>query len=58
MNSEDLFPNLEHVLRSLGLDDEKTLNVYLFGSRVYGNHKEDSDWDFRIVYKNYQGTLF
>jgi len=33
------------VVRDLGLEEEKILNVYMFGSRVYGTATEDSDWD-------------
>ncbi len=25
------------------------LNVYLFGSRLYKNHRNDSDWDFIVI---------
>lgn len=36
------------VLEKLNLSNE-VLNTYLFGSRVYGNFTEKSDWDFTII---------
>jgi hypothetical protein len=40
------------VIRKLGLDDEAIVNVYPYGSRVYGTATENSDYDYIIVYKS------
>lgn len=37
----------------LDLTDENILNVYQYGSRVYGSHTEDSDYDYIIVVKEH-----
>src|SRR5690606_36141759 len=43
---------LEQVYQLLRIDGSKILNVYLFGSRVYGLFNEESDWDLIIVCTN------
>ncbi len=40
------------LIKKLPLDFNKIKNCYLFGSRVYNTHQEDSDFDFIIVYEN------
>jgi len=45
-----------NVLDELGLKEDDVLNIYLYGSRVWGNYTEDSDWDFTIILKD--GILF
>lgn len=37
----------------INLDDENILNVYRFGSRVYGSNTENSDSDYIIVAKEF-----
>ena len=40
------------VLQPSALDqkiEEHILNVYLWGSRVYGRSRPESDWDFTLV---------
>ena len=32
--------------------------IYLFGSRVNGNAKKDSDYDFLIISKDFRGSNF
>ena len=39
---------LDRIKRITKLDNE-IINVYSYGSRVYGTHKENSDYDFIIV---------
>lgn len=41
---------IEILLRELGITEE-ILNIYPYGSRVYGNNNEESDSDFVIVTK-------
>jgi predicted nucleotidyltransferase len=48
--------DVNYVVQSLGLDLENVLNVYCFGSRLYGSHTNQSDYDFRIVCAAYDGT--
>ena len=42
----------ETICRLLGEDPEKILNIYPYGSRVYGTDTEHSDYDYIIVYKS------
>jgi predicted nucleotidyltransferase len=39
----------EQILRDFHLVDKEVLNIYPYGSRVYGTHSENSDYDFIIV---------
>jgi len=41
----------ELILKDFKLKDEDVLNIYPFGSRVYGTHSYQSDHDFVIVMK-------
>jgi predicted nucleotidyltransferase len=41
--------DLKTLLSKLHLDDTKVLNVYQYGSRVYGTHSDSSDYDFTII---------
>ncbi len=55
---------LPTLLQAIGFDSEtdpnrsseRVLQVYQFGSRVFGCYREDSDWDFRIVIAEYTGN--
>lgn len=42
----------ELILKDFGLSDDQILNVYPYGSRVYGTHSKDSDHDFILVMKS------
>ena len=44
--------NASEVIEKLGLDDNEIVNVYPYGSRVYGTATEYSDHDYLIVYKS------
>ena len=41
----------EEICNKLNLDVNDIWNIYPYGSRVYGNNSEDSDYDYVIVYK-------
>lgn len=45
-------PRLEQVIKATKLHPSKIHNVYVFGSRVYETHTDESDWDFIIVANN------
>ena len=47
-------PTLEHVFRTLKLNDSDVLNVYLVGSHMWGSCGAHSDWDLVIVIRNSQ----
>lgn len=40
---------VEQVILASGVNKLKVRNVYIFGSRVYGNNREDSDWDIILT---------
>jgi len=42
---------LEELIIRIKEKPENVLNVYLYGSRVYGNIRKDSDYDFIVVLK-------
>ena len=39
----------EDMLRRTNLSDKHVLCAYMYGSRVYGNYKKDSDYDYIVV---------
>ncbi len=43
---------LTSVCRSLKLDENSVLACYVYGSRLWGTAKADSDWDFVIIKKS------
>lgn len=47
-----MIPTLETIIKSSGIHPSRVFNVYIFGSRVYGNVGKDSDWDIIIVANN------
>lgn len=49
---ETLTHNAEHICKQLELDIKDILNIYPYGSRVYGSYDEYSDNDYIIVYKS------
>lgn len=42
----------QHILTDFKLEDSDVLNVYPYGSRVYGTHGSQSDHDYIVVMKN------
>jgi predicted nucleotidyltransferase len=43
---------IDDIIKSSGLHKSRVHNIYLFGSRVYQTHSDDSDWDIIIVANN------
>jgi hypothetical protein len=41
----------EEIIKVSGIHPTRILNIYLFGSRVYGNSTESSDWDVIMIAK-------
>jgi hypothetical protein len=41
--------NLETVISTINIPEDKILNVYVTGSRVYGTNDANSDWDFFVI---------
>jgi predicted nucleotidyltransferase len=44
--------NFENILKRANLKEENVISCFSYGSRVYGNFRKDSDYDFIIVVKN------
>lgn len=42
----------QHICKELNLNEKDIVNIYPYGSRVYGNHSEDADYDYVIVFKS------
>jgi predicted nucleotidyltransferase len=42
----------EKILHKFNLSDDKIINIYPFGSRVYNTASPSSDWDFWVISKN------
>ena len=45
-------PTLQHVFRTLKLQDSDVLNVYLVGSHMWGTCHKNSDWDLVIILRH------
>ena len=39
----------DEIIKIIKIHPFKVKNIYLFGSQVYGNQNEDSDWDFIVI---------
>jgi hypothetical protein len=44
--------DFENILKRANLKEENVVSCFSYGSRVYGNFRKDSDYDFIIVVKN------
>jgi predicted nucleotidyltransferase len=51
-NEEEKFLTKKEILKTLGIKEEETLSIFLFGSRVYHCEHENSDFDFVIILKD------
>ena len=47
-----MIPKIEDILKVAKLHPTRVFNIYLFGSRIYNTHTDNSDWDIIIVAKN------
>jgi predicted nucleotidyltransferase len=47
-----MFATYKDILSDFGLSDDSVINIYRYGSRVYGTSNPSSDEDFIIVVKN------
>jgi predicted nucleotidyltransferase len=46
--------NKTELCNALNLAVDEVLNIYLFGSRVYGKHTPQSDYDYVVVVKSWE----
>jgi len=44
--------NYQELLNRIGLSDSEVVSCYQYGSRVYGNSRKESDYDFIVIVKN------
>ncbi len=51
MNNKDI-PSLDEIIKIAQINPLKIRSVYLYGSRIYGYNKEDSDFDILMVAPN------
>lgn len=49
---------LSEIISRAKLDDRNIINAYAYGSRVYGNFRKDSDYDFIFVVKKREVEQF
>lgn len=43
---------IDDIIKASGLHKSKVHNIYVFGSRVYETHSDNSDWDIIVVANN------
>lgn len=43
---------IQEICKQFKLKEEDIVNVYAYGSRIYGTHNPDSDYDYVVVYKS------
>lgn len=41
--------DVERIREMVGVHPSKFRNLYMYGSRVYGNHRDNSDYDFAVL---------
>jgi len=46
---ENIGYSVEGIIKNFQLETSTVLNIYLYGSRVYGTASESSDWDFIVI---------
>lgn len=46
---EDTIPTIEEIIQLSGVHKLKIRNIYVYGSRVYGTNKPDSDYDIVLT---------
>ncbi len=44
--------NYKEILIRANISNEDILETYMYGSRVYGNFRKNSDWDFIVILKD------
>jgi len=44
-----MIPTLEQIIEKSGTHPLRVKGCYIFGSRVYGNFKNESDWDIKLI---------
>ncbi len=47
-----IIPSAQEIIHYSGLHKSRVYNIYLFGSRVYETHSDNSDWDIVVVANN------
>jgi len=47
-----MIPTTQDIILHSGLHPKRVYNIYVFGSRVYSTHSENSDWDIIMVANN------
>ena len=47
-----MIPNISDIIKHSGLHPKRVHNIYVFGSRVYSTHSDNSDWDIIMVANN------
>lgn len=47
-----MIPTAKDIITHSGLHPKRVHNIYVFGSRVYSTHSDNSDWDIIIVANN------
>ncbi len=43
---------IDDIIKASGLHKSRVHNIYVFGSRVYETHSDNSDWDIVVVANN------
>jgi len=47
-----MIPTTQDIILHSGLHPKRVHNIYVFGSRIYNTHTENSDWDIIMVANN------
>lgn len=47
-----MIPTAQDIITHSGLHPKRVHNIYIFGSRIYNTHTENSDWDIIVVANN------
>lgn len=44
-----MIPDINDIIRNIGVEEKDIYNIYIYGSRVYGTYNNQSDWDIIVI---------
>ncbi len=42
-------PMYDDIVKKVGINDDAVIGLFMYGSRVYGNARKNSDWDYIMI---------
>lgn len=45
-------PTYDDIVKKVGINEDAVIGLFMYGSRVYGNARKNSDWDYIMIVNN------